>query len=169
MHENQIILLGLLRPDIDRGDIERARGVLEELSATPAHVLRYRNSLGFIVDGYNRDERELYAIPAVRRFFTNLHQAWPYWAWFIDCGDNLPFLGVLISLLVPGVEVSAHGRSAWSIDVGSALALRDELLSAMDRLAAEKNVPDVTLAAQRASFLRAFEQCVAIEEAVSAC
>ena len=169
MHENQLILLGLLRPDIDRGNIDRARGVLEKLSATPTHVLRYRSSLGFIIDGYNRDEREVYAIPAIRHFFSELHRAWPYWAWFIDCGARLPFLGLLISLLAPGKDVSVRGRSAWSMNPESALDLREELLTALDRLGKQKDLPYSAVQEQRVAFLRAFDQCVAIDAGGRSC
>lgn len=38
----------------------------------------------FMVDGWNDDPQELYAIPEIRRFYQHLHKVWPYWFFFCD-------------------------------------------------------------------------------------
>jgi hypothetical protein len=38
----------------------------------------------FLVDGWNDDPNELYAIPEIRRFYQHFHQVWPYWFYFCD-------------------------------------------------------------------------------------
>ena len=38
----------------------------------------------FSLAGYESDERELFAIGEVRRFYRAFHEAWPYWLYFCD-------------------------------------------------------------------------------------
>ena len=38
----------------------------------------------FLVDGWNDDPSELYAIPEIRRFYQHFHEVWPYWFFFCD-------------------------------------------------------------------------------------
>lgn len=41
-------------------------------------------SFQFLVDGWNDDPNELYAIPEIRKFYQHFHQFWPYWFFFCD-------------------------------------------------------------------------------------
>ncbi len=38
----------------------------------------------FVVDGWNDDPNELYAIPEIRKFYQHFHEVWPYWFYFCD-------------------------------------------------------------------------------------
>ena len=38
----------------------------------------------FLVEGYDHDPQELYAITEVRRFYQHFHQVWPHWFFFCD-------------------------------------------------------------------------------------
>lgn len=38
----------------------------------------------FLVDGWNEDPNELYAIPEIRSFYQHFHSVWPYWFFFCD-------------------------------------------------------------------------------------
>ena len=68
------------------------------------------DSLGLIVDGYDDDTREIYAIPEVRRFYQQLWERWPYWLYFCNLDtENLMMmvmccLGSLDALKVQGKE-----------------------------------------------------------------
>ncbi len=42
------------------------------------------NSVALMIDGYNHDPREIYAIPEVRAFYQQLWQRWPYWLYFCN-------------------------------------------------------------------------------------
>ncbi len=55
------------RKNIQTGKIEMVEWLLE-----PSRITRCRGRIHFSVDGYGDDDRELYEIPEVRRFFTNL-------------------------------------------------------------------------------------------------
>jgi hypothetical protein len=41
-------------------------------------------SFQFMVDGWNDDPSEIYAIPEIRKFYQHFHQVWPYWFFFCD-------------------------------------------------------------------------------------
>ena len=68
------------------------------------------DSLGLIIDGYDDDPREVYAIPEVRRFYQQLWERWPYWLYFCNLDtENLMMmvmccLGSLDALKVQGKE-----------------------------------------------------------------
>ena len=38
----------------------------------------------FLVEGWDDDPQELYAIPEVRKFYQHFHCVWPYWFYFCD-------------------------------------------------------------------------------------
>jgi hypothetical protein len=42
------------------------------------------NSLALMIEGYDDDPREIYAIPEVRTFYQQLLQRWPYWLYFCN-------------------------------------------------------------------------------------
>ncbi len=42
------------------------------------------NKFQFMVDGWNDDPQELYAIPEIRKFYQHFHNVWPYWFFFCD-------------------------------------------------------------------------------------
>jgi hypothetical protein len=42
------------------------------------------NKFQFVVDGWNDDPQEVYAIAEIRRFYQHLHTVWPYWFYFCD-------------------------------------------------------------------------------------
>ena len=56
------------------------RDVLPEGPTLAALINRFR----FLVNGYDDDPQELYAIPEVRKFYQHFHRVWPYWFYFCD-------------------------------------------------------------------------------------
>ncbi len=53
------------------------------LPAGPA-LAALMGRFSFLIEGYDNDPQELYAIPAVRKFYQHFHQVWPYWFYFCD-------------------------------------------------------------------------------------
>ena len=48
------------------------------------------NTFHFAVDGFDDDPTEVYAIPAVRKYYQKLHREWPYAFYFCDLrGESL--------------------------------------------------------------------------------
>jgi len=138
---DQLIVLSLLRQDIEAGNINRAYGVLAELSATAERAIHHRGSLVFMFQGYDRDRREIYSIPEVREFFNNLANAWPYWAWFMEPEPDMPFVSLLMSLLTPGKTVADGKRLGWSTKPGNIALTLDDLLTSVDEFAGRLNLP----------------------------
>ena len=74
-----------------------------------------------MVQGYDDDSREIYAIPEVRKFYQHLWESWPYWLYFcnldtenlmmmvICCVDSLDALKVkdqsLVKVSISPLEV----------------------------------------------------------------
>ena len=56
----------------------------------------------FLVDGWNDDPQELYAIPEVRRFYQHFHKVWPYWFYFCDLGTET--LTMMTLCLMPNLS-----------------------------------------------------------------
>ncbi len=158
MSVEQLIALTILRKDVEAGNINRAYGVLEDLSASTAHALRFRRSLVFMFEGYEAEPRELYEVPEIRAYFNDLAVAWPYWAWFVDCRAQLPFLPIVISLLTPGQAVIENGRPVWRTSQRSLRLAANDLLDATDELASTLALPYWMVDETKARFKALVEQ-----------
>ena len=42
------------------------------------------NSVALMIDGYDHDPREIYAIPEIREFYQQIWKRWPYWLFFCN-------------------------------------------------------------------------------------
>ena len=61
------------------------------------------NRLVFGVEGWDDDPREIHMIPEVRRFYTALHLAWPYWLYF--CNLDVDTLRAMTMCCMPALDV----------------------------------------------------------------
>jgi hypothetical protein len=73
-------------------------GILEPSNADPLILERLRSKIGFLIDGYNRDSRELFQIPEVRNYFQKLQAIWPYGLYFFSRECNTLQLLVLCNI-----------------------------------------------------------------------
>ena len=72
--------------------------------------------LMFAVDGYDRDTREIYAIPEVRRFYAAFHRAWPYWLYFCDLNQDA--LKTMVMCCLPRLtSVARDGRPQVGVEL----------------------------------------------------
>ena len=55
----------------------------EALPAGP-ELAAMMGSMVFLIDGWNDDPQEIYAIPEIRRFYQHFHSVWPFWFYFCD-------------------------------------------------------------------------------------
>lgn len=152
LNTDQLLVLAILRHDVETGDTARAYGVLETLSATPEAALQYRGSLVFMFEGFDDEPHELYAIPQVRRFMNELTLAWPYWAWYIDANASMPFVPMLMSLLTPGQAVTNGNRLGWRTRENMIALQRQDLLAAVDELASLLALPAPLVQATKEQF-----------------
>lgn len=149
---DQLIVLTLLRQDIEAGNITRAYGVLDELTTNTDRAILHRGSLAFMFQGYDRDPREIYSIPEVREFFNNLANAWPYWAWFMEPEPGMPFISLLMSLLTPGKTVVDGKRLGWSTMPSNLALTLEDLLTSVDELGSKLKLPSPLVAETKHRF-----------------
>jgi hypothetical protein len=56
----------------------------------------------FLVEGWDDDPQELYAIMAVRKFYQHFHNVWPYWFYFCDLHTET--LQMMTLCLMPNIQ-----------------------------------------------------------------
>ena len=56
----------------------------------------------FLVEGYDDDPQEIYAIPEVRKFYLHFHRVWPYWFYFCDL--NTETLTMMTMCVLPNLS-----------------------------------------------------------------
>lgn len=161
---DELIVLSLLREDIEVGNINRAYGVLAELSADADRALLYRGSLVIMFQGYDRDKREIYAIPEVREFFNNLANAWPYWGWFMEPEPGMPFVSLLMSLLTPGQTVVQGKRLGWSTKRSNIALTLQDLLTSAEELGTKLNLPPHLVIESKNRFAAAVHESFSMTE-----
>ncbi len=49
-----------------------------------AELAAMMGTFQFLVEGWDDDPQELYAIPEIRKFYQHFHKVWPYWFFFCD-------------------------------------------------------------------------------------
>ena len=72
------------------------------------------NMMTLMIDGYNDDPREIFAIPEVRNFYQQLWKRWPYWLFFCDLGsDNLMMM--VMSCVESLDAIKLEGQSQFKV------------------------------------------------------
>ena len=121
--DSALIVLNLTREEVECGNIASALERLHILADTRESALRYRESLVFIVCGYDDDPRELAEIPHVRTFFARLAQEWPHWFWFLarDLGAISLFMSLLCTVKIHRSPGSFGSEFLDSAEMGAIL------------------------------------------------
>ncbi|MEA3640257.1 MAG: chlororespiratory reduction 6 domain-containing protein [Lamprobacter sp.] len=113
--KDELMILVIHRDEVEAGDIAPVLQQLEFMTETRELAERWEGRLGFVFEGWDDDPREVVEIPAVRRYFTNLTEAWPYWLHFIEkVGGTLP--RVLGLLCLGHRETIAPGLVGWAFE-----------------------------------------------------
>ena len=74
------------------------------------------NSLAQMIDGYNHDPREIYAIPEVRAFYKQLWEVWPYWLFFCNLdSENLMMMVMCCLESLDALKVKGQSQVKVSI------------------------------------------------------
>lgn len=89
MSQRQLIVYQFSREKVERGDFTAFLSQFgpERLPSGPA-LAAMMGGMMLTVEGYDRDSREIYAIPEVRKFYLALHRAWPFWLYFCDLDQD---------------------------------------------------------------------------------
>jgi len=74
------------------------------------------NSVALMIDGYNHDPREIYAIPEVRAFYKQLWEVWPYWLFFCNLdSENLMMMVMCCLESLDALKVKGQSQVKVSI------------------------------------------------------
>lgn len=74
------------------------------------------NSVALMIDGYNHDPREIYAIPEVRAFYKQLWEVWPYWLYF--CNLDTENLMIMVMCCLDSLDaLKVKGQSQVKVSI----------------------------------------------------
>jgi hypothetical protein len=74
------------------------------------------NSVALMIDGYNHDPREIYAIPEIRAFYKQLWEVWPYWLFFCNLdSENLMMMVMCCLESLDALKVKGQSQVKVSI------------------------------------------------------
>jgi len=95
--ERAFLIVEISRRDIESGNIASVLERLLVMTDSRENALRYRESVSFVVRGFDFDPRELPEVSEVCAFFRTLSAEWPHWLWFLARGTGS--LALVLSLL----------------------------------------------------------------------
>jgi hypothetical protein len=82
---SDLIFYQFSRSKVERGDFSHFLDLYAPDKLPTGRRLRdMMDCLVFGVEGWDDDPREIHTIPEVRRFYSALHDAWPYWLYFCN-------------------------------------------------------------------------------------
>jgi len=85
MPSTDLILYQFSRDRVEAGDAKDFLSRFGKFRVPVGKQLQgMMNSVALMIDGYNHDPREIYAIPEVRAFYKQLWEVWPYWLYFCN-------------------------------------------------------------------------------------
>jgi hypothetical protein len=114
---SDLILYQFSRDGVEAGD---AKDFLSRFgdSALPTgkKLEAMMNSVALMIDGYNHDHREIYAIPEVRAFYKQLWEVWPYWLYFCNLdSENLMMMVMCCLESLDALKVKGQSQVKVSI------------------------------------------------------
>lgn len=72
------------------------------------------NMMMFVIEGWDDDPREIHMVPEIRRFYSALHAAWPYWLYF--CNLDVDTLRAMTMCCLPSVSTTqVDGRTQVAV------------------------------------------------------
>lgn len=138
------IIFTITKPEILSRDFSRFEEMFTSWPELSGEKLRERyNSLTLLVDGYNQDGEELYAIAEVRDYFTELHRRWPWWLFFIHHHEaNIAVHYLCILQRLESFKHSGATMCATAFDPNELLSIIKEDFCRMNMLFDQANMSD---------------------------
>jgi len=96
-YDTGLIVIVIERKEVEAGDISRISSMFSNIFISKKTILRCKQSIDLIFDGYDDDERGLFLIPEARKFVQDLHSEFPYWFYILN--PELPFFKILPYML----------------------------------------------------------------------
>ena len=82
--EPDFIDLVASRSDVEATNTEEMLRSLNKINSSRDNALRFRGAVDIAVHGYDDDDRELFEIPEVRRYYKLLTEQFPYFFFFLN-------------------------------------------------------------------------------------
>lgn len=140
-----VVVLQISRREIESGLTGDLVDRVMRLTDRSDRVARFANSLILSVDGYNDDPRELYEIDAVRKFFRDATEAWPFWLHFLNADEGpanqLPLLYGLLLDVVRNTS-GPNGTRLDFVDPDAAMQTHARLIVALRNLHRAHAIPE---------------------------
>ena len=114
---SDLILYQLSRDRVEAGDAKDFMSRFGDSSLPTGKKLEgMMNSVALMIDGYNHDPREIYAIPEVRAFYKQLWEVWPYWLFFCNLdSENLMMMVMCCLESLDALKVKGQSQVKVSI------------------------------------------------------
>ena len=124
-----LVVISFSRREVTTGQVGDGLDRLLSLSDYLLNVQRFRDSLTFVFEGYERDAHELHQVPEAVRFLRALTSRWPCWTHFAEkLGDTVS----LVMTLLCDVDVVTTGAGITSYSLRDPAQLRAVLLHIFD-------------------------------------
>ena len=114
---SDLILYQFSRDRVEAGDAKDFMSRFGDSSLPTGKKLEaMMNSVALMIDGYNHDAREIYAIPEVRAFYKRLWEVWPYWLYFCNLDtENLMMMVMCCLESLDALKVKGQSQVKVSI------------------------------------------------------
>ena len=114
---SDLILYQFSRDRVEAGDAKDFMSRFGDSSLPTGKKLEgMMNSVALMIDGYNHDPREIYAIPEVRTFYQQLWEVWPYWLYFCNLEtENLMMMVMCCLESLDALKVKGQSQVKVSI------------------------------------------------------
>ena len=114
---SDLILYQFSRDRVEAGDAKDFLSRFGDSSLPTGKKLEaMMNSVALMIDGYNHDPREIYAIPEVRKFYKQLWEVWPYWLYFCNLdSENLMMMVMCCIESLDALKVKGQSQVKVSI------------------------------------------------------
>ena len=116
--DGDVVFYKFSRAKVERGDFGHFLGLYAPAKLPAGRRLRkLMNSLIFLVEGFDDDPREIYAIPEIRQFYSAFHDAWPYWLYFCNVEtDALRTMALCCLSSIAAVKIDQRPNVAVEYD-----------------------------------------------------
>ena len=95
-----ILPIQITRAEIEADNIQPALKELRRISGA-YRIWDNQDTLVLSFSGWDADQRPLWAIPEVSRYFQALDAHWPFWLWFLHKGKHHQQCTLVTALLMP--------------------------------------------------------------------
>ena len=100
---SDFVLYQFSRSKVERGDFRHFLDLYAPDKLPTGRRLReMMNQFVFVIEGWDKDPREIQTIPEIRSFYSAFHEAWPYWLYFCNLYEDT--LRAMMMCCLPSVN-----------------------------------------------------------------